>query len=286
MNSLFSFLDADAEAPSSRRDALGTVGKLGLGAALASVPFLTPQAARAQNNDANMVDVDMDGDFDAIDVLNYALTLEYLERSFYRQALDQSYLGSERPLIQQLADDEAAHVTVLRGAIEQAGGTPLNYEDADFDFGDFLASRETFLALAQSLEDTGVRAYKGQAPTIQAAAPQYLTTALQIHSVEGRHAAAIRRLRGNQGWIPNDQPGAPVPEVYGPSIGSGSFPSEANTTQGGVELVGALGYTAEQVSEAFDEGLDMTTVLSLVEQNGFISGTVNQDDDDDGNDND
>lgn len=265
MNSLLSlFDDPTADVPSSRRDALGTVGKLGLGAALAAVPFLSPKAARAQGGDPNQVDVDMDGDFDAFDILNYALTLEYLERAFYRQALDQGFLADERPLIVTIEADESAHVRVLAGAIQDAGGDPVSYDDGDFDFGDFLSSRAQFLALAQSLEDTGVRAYKGQATAIQGS--PYLTTALQIHSVEARHAAAIRRLRGNQGWIPGSQPGAPVPAVYGPGNG---FPAESNTTQGGVELTSALsGYSTEQITEAFDEGLDMTTVLDIA--GGFI----------------
>ena len=274
MNSLFSFFDAESDAPSSRRDALGTVGKLGLGAAIAAIPFLDPKAARAQGMSPNQVDVDGDGDFDAVDILNYALTLEYLERSFYNQALDMDYLADNRALIQTIAADEAAHVTVLRGAIQGIDGAdPVDYTDSDFDFGDFLSNRANFLALAQSLEDTGVRAYKGQAAAVKGS--PYLTTALQIHSVEARHAAAIRRLRGNQGWIPNSQPGAPVPAVYGAGMPASDFPAEGNTMQGGVQLTSlpALSsYSAEEISEAFDEPLDMTTVLGIVTDAGFISG--------------
>ncbi|WP_412061620.1 ferritin-like domain-containing protein [Rubrivirga sp. IMCC45206] len=266
MTSLLSLFDADTSAPASRRNALGTVGRLGLGAAVAAVPFLDPRKAFAQGMGPNQVDIDGDGDFDAFDILNYALTLEYLERSFYRQALDANFLAAERDLIVTIEADESAHVRVLRGAIESAGGDPVDYQDSDFDFGSFLSSRDPFLALAQSLEDTGVRAYKGQATAIQGS--PYLTTALQIHSVEARHAAAIRRLRGNQGWIPGSQPGAPVPAVYGAGNG---FPAESNTTQGGLDLTSALsGYTAEEITEAFDEGLDMTTVLDIA--GGFITG--------------
>ncbi|MDT0631701.1 ferritin-like domain-containing protein [Rubrivirga sp. S365] len=269
MFDLLSTLDADAAAGvASRRRALHTVGKIGLGAAAASIPFLKPSVAFAQS-----------GGNTAFEVLNYALTLEYLERSFYRQALDMNYLSTARPLVETIEADETAHVALLRGAIEAAGGDPVDYEDADFTFGDFLSSYDNFLALAQSLEDTGVRAYKGQAGAIQGT--DYLTTALQIHSVEGRHAAAIRRLRGNQGWIPLDQPGAPVPAVYGAGNG---FPAEDNVTQGGVDLAGALtGYTRQEITEAFDEGLDMETVLGIA--GGFITGNKDQDDDGDGSDN-
>ena len=77
-----------------------------------------------------------------------------------------------------------------------AGGT--------FDtFGDY----PTFQLLAQGFEDFGVRAYKGQAPNLMAS-DAVLTAALRIHSVEARHASEIRRLRGQKGWIPGNDPAA------------------------------------------------------------------------------
>ncbi|MGB3541994.1 ferritin-like domain-containing protein [Rubrivirga sp.] len=251
----------------SRRDALRQTGRLGLGAAVAAIPFLTAKDARAQSTD---------GDFG---ILNYALTLEYLERSFYRQAVDTGDIPADvLPLFTTLRDDEAAHVTLLRGAITDAGGDPVDYTDSDFAFGDFLGSFANIATLAQGLEDTGVRAYKGQAASIMN--KDYLTVALQIHSVEARHAAAIRRLDASpaaQGWIPGDQDNAPGPiaPVYG--AGSG-FPSEDNVTQGGVDLTSALsGYTRDQITEAFDEGLDMDAVLGIAGQ--FISGDEGDGDD-------
>lgn len=266
-------LDAElATSGSSRRDALRTTGRLGVGAALAAIPFLKPGRARAQSTN---------GDFG---ILNYALTLEYLERSFYNQALASGNIESGvRPLFQTIRDDEAAHVDLLRGAIQQAGGDPVDYTDSDFDFGDFVNSYAGITTLAQGLEDTGVRAYKGQAASIsdREGLDSYLTVALQIHSVEARHAAAIRRLSGNlaeQGWIPLGQPsadGTPIEAVYGPG---GSFPGEENTSQGGVELTTALsGYTATQISAAFDEALDMDTVLAIAGQ--FITGDEGDGDD-------
>lgn len=253
------FSDASLSAY-SRRDALRQTGRLGLGAAVAAIPFLTAKDARAQSTD---------GDFG---ILNYALTLEYLERSFYRQAVDSGNIPSDvLPLFRTLRDDEAAHVTLLRGAISDAGGDPVDYTDSDFNFDSFLGSYASIATLAQGLEDTGVRAYKGQATSIMN--KDYLTVALQIHSVEARHAAAIRRLEPSpavQGWIPRDQPGAPaaIAPVYGAGNG---FPSEDNVTQGGVDLTAALqGYTREQITEAFDEGLDMDAVLSVAGQ--FITG--------------
>ena len=269
MNSLLSFFDADADVASSRRDALGTVGKLGLGAALASVPFLKPQAARAQTatGDAG--------------ILNYALTLEYLERSFYRQALDSGNIPSDvRPLFQTIYDDEAAHVDYLRGALLDAGADPVDYTDSDFTFDDFLGDFGSIATLAQGLEDTGVRAYKGQATAIMS--PTYLQAALQIHSVEARHAAAIRELGQSpaaDGWISNTQASVPaaIQPVYGAGSPASTFPSEDNTMQGGLQLTSRLsGYSAEDIRAAFDEPLDMGTVLNIVNTaNGgdtFITG--------------
>ena len=250
------FSDASLDVLSSRRSALRKTGQLGLGAALAAIPFFTPKRAHAQS---------MDGDFG---ILNYALTLEYLERSFYRQATDTDFIPeASAPLFDKILADEEAHVTLLAGAITAAGGTPVQYSDDDFTFDGFLGDFVSIATLAQGLEDTGVRAYKGQAANIMS--KDYLTVALQIHSVEARHAAAIRRLSASpavKGWIPLDQPnaaGTPIEATY---------EGEDNTTQGGVELTGALsGYTTEQITEAFDETLTMEQVLAIA--GPFITGT-------------
>ena len=68
MTSLLSYFDTEADAPSSRRDALGTVGKLGLGAAIAAIPFLDPRAAYAQGAGPNQVDIDGNGTCDSHDI--------------------------------------------------------------------------------------------------------------------------------------------------------------------------------------------------------------------------
>ena len=250
------FSDVTLDVFSSRRDALRRTGKLGIGAALAALPFLKPGRAQAQS---------MDGD---LGILNYALTLEYLERSFYRQAIATDLIpaGAISVLFDTVEGHEEAHVSLLAGAITTAGGTPVDYEDSDFTFDAFLGDFASIATLAQGLEDTGVRAYKGQAAAIVNKA--YLTVALQIHSVEARHAAAIRSLEASpaaQGWIPLAQPGAPGPiaPVYA---------GEDNTTQGDVDLASALsGYTTEQITEAFDETLTMDQVLAIA--GPFITGT-------------
>lgn len=247
-------------ASTSRRDALSQTARIGGAAALSMLPFFgMAKKALAANPTFTSAATDFD-------ILNYALTLEYLERSFYRKAIATGRIDSvDAPLFEQIRKDEDAHVTLLTSAINDAGGTPVSFEDDDFTFTaggvDYLSSYDLIKALAQGFEDTGVRAYKGQAASIENLG--YLTVALQIHSVEARHAAAIRRLRGNKGWIPLDQPDAPaaIAAVYGPGVGT---PSEDNVTQAGVDLAAALpGYTRQQISEAFDEPLDMATVLDI-----------------------
>ena len=152
-----------------------------------------------------------------VDILNYALTLEYLEASYYRQGLDATLVsgdnlitGDSRTIYGQIAAHEDAHVTVLADTIDQLGGTPVGTPftaGGAFDpFGDYA----TFLLLSQAFEDTGVRAYKGQAAAL--AGNELLTPALQIHSVEARHAAEVRRLRAEQGaalkpWITQAESG-------------------------------------------------------------------------------
>jgi len=258
--------DALENVPTSRRDALRTAGRFSAGAALAAIPFF----GMAKNVLASNYGFDPAND---VDILNYALTLEYLESAFYRLGLDAGVIESaDRPLFEQISADEDAHVAFLASAIQQAGGTPVEFDDDAFDFTGGDGSGEgpfgpfgdypTFLTLSQAFEDTGVRAYKGQAAAIMS--PAYLTAALQIHSVEARHAAAVRRIRGNQGWIPNDQPGAidAIQPVYA---------GEDNVTQGGVNLASALsGYTVEDITEAFDETLTMDDVLAIA--GPFIDG--------------
>ena len=264
---LFSNLDdALGNVPTSRRDALRTAGRYSAGAALVALPFF----GMAKKVMASNYGFDPATD---VDILNYALTLEYLESAFYRLGLDAGVIESaDRPLFERISADEDAHVAFLASAITAAGGEPVSFADDAFDFtggdgsgnGPFnpFSDYPTFLTLSQAFEDTGVRAYKGQAANITT--PAYLTAALQIHSVEARHAAAVRRIRGNQGWIPNAQPGAiaAIQPVYA---------GEDNVTQGGVNLVNALpGYTVEEITEAFDETLSMDDVLAIA--GPFIDG--------------
>ncbi len=161
---------------------------------------------------------------------------------------------------------------------------PVN--PASFTFPS-VTDYDTFLAYSQTLEDTGVRAYKGAAPSLQAlpvsnSTPNpYLTAALNIHSVEARHASHIRRVRRNRSaapasgaikpWITGTMTYITTPNVsanYGAGSPAASYPAEDNTIQGTVNittLAGLSGMVAvNAATEAFDEPLDPATVVSLV----------------------
>lgn len=128
-----------------------------------------------------------------VDILNFALTLEYLEAAFYEQGLRSAGLGGEASAVaKEIGSNEDDHVTALMGAISDLGGTPV--EAPAVDFGDAVKSEAAFLELAQTLEDTGVSAYNGAAPMISS--KDLLAVAGGIVQVEARHAARVRLLNG------------------------------------------------------------------------------------------
>jgi hypothetical protein len=224
-----------------------------------------------------------------INILNYALTLEYLERNFYQMGLAASNLipaGAPRTAIETIYNHETAHVTFLAAAITAAGGTPVadvaGGGSLRFDFSagksasmngpfaDVFTSYNTFLAVAQTFEDTGVRAYKGQAGALLGS-KDVLTAALQIHSVEARHAAHIRSMRRAVGG--SLVAGTPKPWITGnqsniaSTLVQASYNGEDNTNQGGVD-VKSISASMDVATESFDEPLDMPAVLAIV--NPFI----------------
>lgn len=233
---------------------------------------------------------------DAItDILEFALTLEQLEMEFYRLGIQATVVdppkvqliptktGLELPAFQMIYKHEQAHVNFLKGKIEKMTGKPAP-PMPKFDFtggkgsgtGPFstvFSDYNVFLAVAQTFEDTGVRAYKGQAVGLKSD-NDLLTAALRIHSIEARHAAHIRLMRSQtpsplvdqqniKPWITLAQSGiAGVPEVQP------SYDGEQNTSQGGVEIVKIAGLDHiidVQASEAFDEPLNKDQILAIVD---------------------
>ena len=130
-----------------------------------------------------------------VDILNFALTLEYLEAAFYDQALRKvSLSGDVKSLATTIRDNENEHVTALIGTIKKLGGKPVAAPGVDF--GNAFKNQKSFLKLAQTFEDTGVSAYNGAAPAIES--DEVLAAAGSIVQIEARHAAAIRLLNGRQ----------------------------------------------------------------------------------------
>lgn len=194
------------------------------------------------------------------DVLNFALTLEYLEDEFYRTALGSSGLipSDTQDVFGQISKHEAAHVALLKSVL---GGKAVSKPNFDFTaggaFADVFSNYQTFLAVSQALEDTGVRAYKGQAGNLIDNG-KILTVALQIHSVEARHAAEVRRLRGEKGWITGDSRGT-LPAATQPV-----YFAEGKTSEGGVVLEARnINVSDDALSEAFDEPLSKNQVLAI-----------------------
>jgi Ferritin-like domain len=126
-----------------------------------------------------------------VEILNFALTLEYLESDFYKVKGAQVGLsGQAKSYAKLFGNEEAEHVTALAGAIKQLGGTPVKKPTFVFPATD----EKSFLALASVLENTGVGAYNGAAPSIKS--KQVLAEAGEIVQVEARHAASINLLIG------------------------------------------------------------------------------------------
>jgi rubrerythrin len=122
-------------------------------------------------------------------ILNYALTLEYLETEFYAKVIAAKlFSGSVGALVKSFGAQEASHVVALKGAVEQLGGTPVAKPAGKFP----ITSADQVAQLAYTVENLGAAAYLGQAANIQS--PDVLASALAIHSVEARHAASFGTL--------------------------------------------------------------------------------------------
>lgn len=248
----------------TRRSAMKNFAHLGGKLALAAVPValgsMFQKAYAGTNSTQDTV----------IDVLNYALTLEYLESAFYIAGLNSSALipsGAATTAIQTISNHETAHVAVLTTAVKGLGGTPAAKPAFDFTakgtFPDVFSNYATFLAVAQAFEDTGVRAYKGRAAELVKGG-DLLTAALNIHSVEARHASHIRQMRKAAGvdvkpWITGVISGIGA-------VTAATYAGEDVTKQATIEIVNinGMGTSINAATEAFDEGLTKDQVLAIV----------------------
>jgi hypothetical protein len=123
------------------------------------------------------------------EILNFALTLEYLESAFYNEkGKEVNLTGTAKTYAGMFGAQEAEHVAALTSAIKSMGATPVAKPQFVFP----VSNEKTFLALASVLENTGVGAYNGAAPSLTS--KEVLATAGSIVQIEGRHAAAIDLL--------------------------------------------------------------------------------------------
>ncbi|MDB4889748.1 MAG: hypothetical protein JWL61_1603 [Gemmatimonadetes bacterium] len=227
--------------------------------ALGSIPIALGALAR---------DVYGQAPADVLDVLQFALLLEYLESDFYTQGLAATglILATDRTVFETIRTHENAHVTALQALITGRSATPRTKPAFDYTakgnlpgFAFAATQYATFTMLAQAFEDTGVRAYKGQVGRL-INDKGVLTAALAIHSVEARHAYEVRRLRGKKGWITldsRDDLSAFMQPVYA---------GEQNLVQGAVNFAGFdANFGGDSgASEAFDEPLTMAQVTAIV----------------------
>lgn len=219
-------------------------------------------------------------------VLNFALTLEYLEAEFYTNIVGSpGYLtasAADRAALTKIRDDENKHVAFLRSVLGTAAVPKPTFDftagngSGTGPFAGYLANLTVQLAMAQTFEDTGVRAYKGQAPNLQSNRT-VLTAALNIHSVEARHASHVRKMRRAldmaipaaqkplKPWITLNYSGIDFPPAN--AAIQPSYNGEEVTVQAGVNIVGLGGAfnDAKAASESFDEPLTAAQVLAIVD---------------------
>ena len=266
------------ERVSPRRDAIKNITSFGSKVAVAALPFAFTTIFKKAYGQTTPTSV--------TDVLNFALTLEYLESYFYNQGQSKNVTPAVyKPYLNIITLDENNHVKFLQTTLGSAAISSPTFDlTAGGLFADVLTNFNTYAAVAQTFEDTGVRAYKGQAPNLLGN-QVVLTAALGIHAIEGRHASALRQIRASLGvtfngalltpWITgttgmyNDNGVSAVNANYGPGSPAATFPAENNTIQGGVDvttLASASGTTTafNIAVEAFDEPLDMATVVNAV----------------------
>ena len=260
-------VDGDVyERLSPRRKAMKDFFSMGSKVAIAAMPLALGSMFKKAYGQAVPAGV--------INVLQYALTLEHFEYRFYERGFTLAPIpAADRTSIQIIRDSESKHVDFLKGVLSSVGATPVS-EKLVYDFtaqGTFptvFTSYPTFLAVAQVLEDTGVRAYKGRAGELLGQ-KVFLTAALGIHAVEARHAAKIRIMRQMNGHAPGLKPYITGGNDSGVPAANGNYGGstpESNIVQAGITITGinAQAISANSATEAFDEPLTTAEVLALV----------------------
>jgi hypothetical protein len=216
-----------AEDDSSRKRFLKMVGGTGAAGAFAMLLAAcggddeeTAADTTAETDDSQAASKDLD-------ILNYALTLEFLEAGFYQAVLNSDVSPPSQLIaeaVQTFGEHEQQHVDALTATVEQMGGTPA--EDPNGDFESVLKDAETILSTAARVENVGAAAYLNEAPQIES--PEVLAAALSIHTVEARHAAALNELAGLE-FTGGDQFEGSIPD------GAFAKPADRDTVMAEIE---------------------------------------------------
>src|SRR3954449_319003 len=176
----------------SRKKFLRMAGGAGAASALTALLAACGKDEKAAKATSSSADTKTGGD---VEIVNYALTLEYLEADFYRQVLDSGAIKDAKvgALAKRFGETEQAHVEALTATVKKLGGTPAAKPQTRFQ--DIIDGGPTkILTTAAAGENLGAAAYLGQAGRIKS--KEILAAALSIHSVEARHAAALNELIG------------------------------------------------------------------------------------------
>jgi hypothetical protein len=270
----------------SRRKVMHRFSFIGKTIALAAVPSAIGSMFKKAYGQTNS---------DIQDALLFAYLLENLEAEFYKRVVSGFTAigvpgGAPQAALTTIRDHEVAHVNFLRTTLTALGVSSIpNYTAASFDFtgakgagnGPFAAAFSNYgvmLAVAQAFEDTGVRAYKGQAARL-INNNAVLQAALQIHSVEARHASHIRQMRRGlttgslvptgvtlQPWITLKQSAIDTGNAGANAAIQLIYDGEEAVSQANVTItnIGGQQISANEASEAFDEPLTKAQVTAIV----------------------
>ncbi len=285
-NILHQIEQADPEVYEKQSDRRNLLRNLGSKAAMAAVPFAlgslftTKTYAKTTDNIAN--------------ALNFILELEYFQYNFYHTALATGsntttllIPAADRDGFSMIEGHQKAHITFLRNTIDKMGVVPFTphlytadpvtgnpYTPPSYDFTahakfHIYEDYDTFLALAQTFEDTMVRAYQGQLSNLLANTNDILTAVLRMSTVEARHASYIRNLRRDRGAIDIPKPWVTLNAAPNLSL-IDFYLQEDNVIQKGIDVTtltdGTRTINATAASEAFDEPLTQTNVNALIAQ--------------------
>lgn len=239
----------------SRREFLADSAAVGGGALAFSLGGAGTAAAASDEHQGDGETTGDGGDgqargADPVDVLNYALTLEQLEATFYEEGLDQfnptefqeaEFASACQNEVDEtiharliaIRDHEQAHVDVITATINDLGGDPVTGIEFEFPYENV----DEFVELAAVLETTGVSAYTGAINLLQK--DELLTAAATIATVEGRHSAYLNDLDG-QNPFPRafDQPRSMdeiTETISGFIVSDGSGGTDGGAQDGGSE---------------------------------------------------